>query len=766
MSQAEQTSFLVDPQPRAELTAEFNRRRRDYVQKRVAISDVEDLLASGWTVEKSTQKRATVRKRKPFDERLEDRFWCALYRMGYQELSSGRQFNILVSKKNEDPIYKQIDVFSKDEETVIVAECKSCEVPRKRSLQKDLNEFISLKGAIAASIRRRYGEALKPKIIWMFVTENVIWSKPDLQRAREGQIQVMRESEYRYFSQIIDHLGPGARPQFLAEYLGGMPVPALEGSTTPAIRGTMGGHRFYAFVATPEQVLKIAFVNHRALNDPEGAPAYQRLIQKARLKQISKFLSDGGYFPNSILINFKQKLRFDLLQNQQGWPVQFGTLYLPNRYKSAWVVDGQHRLYAYGELDEKLKDDHLIVVAFEQLPDSAEANLFVTINHEQKRVPKNLLDELEGELKWGSDEPRERIGAIASRLWALLNGDNASPFYGRIITPGLKQTAETPLTVPEVKAALTSSGLIGTPIFKGSQYAPGPLCGPDDKATLDKASDALTAYFGLLVEATPERWALGKSGYLCSNISVGGHVRLLAALIAFMQKKTAQDPLQLDGIEIIEQIAPYLEPVLAYLREAPETEYAIRFKPLFGSGGVPRHFYRLAELVEQKYADFQPEGLAEFKKSASADDARYADEAVRRLQTLVHDAAIKILKDKYGEDKYLIKGVPSDEIFKKAQPRQLEDQRKDEFKELDVYFDLLDFKDIIGHKQNREIFKDMFDIPMPGDKGLAFNLRWVEILNSLRRVSAHPAGRQYKPSDIEFLRWIDKELTCRSEALL
>ncbi|MEQ1944766.1 DGQHR domain-containing protein [Mesorhizobium sp. VNQ89] len=760
----EPESVLPPPKPRSDLVKEYNLRRKEYIEKRVPLGEVQTFIDEGWSAERDDGKRAVVRKRKAIGDRLEDRFWCALYKMGYDELSPNRTFNILVSKKNEPPLYKQVDVFAKDSETIIIAECKSCSTPKKRSLQKDLNEFIALKGAMATAVKKHY-PGFKPKIIWMFVTENVIWSKPDLERARQEQIQVMKESEYRYFSQIVDHLGPGARPQFLAEYLRGTSIAEMEGVTTPAIRGTLGGNRFYAFVATPEQLIKIAFVNHRALNDPEGAPAYQRLIQKGRLKQIAKFLGGGGYFPNSILMNFKEKVRFDLLENKDGWPVQFGTLYLPSKLKSAWIIDGQHRLYAYGDLDKKRSNDNLIVVAFEKLGDAAEANLFVTINHEQKRVPKNLLDELEGELKWGSSNPKERISAIGSRIWSLLNGDNGSPFYGRVATPGLKQTEDVPLTMPEVKGALVSSGLIGQPIFKGTQYGLGPLCDSDDKSTLDKASDALTAYFSLLAEASPERWARGKQGYLCSNISVGGNIRLLAALIAHMAKETGQDPLQLEGMELVEQIESYLAPVIAYISTATDDDYSKRFKPQFGSGGIPEHFYRLSDLVSSAAPSFSPPGLSEWRKKASEDDTKYADDAVKRLQTLVHDAAIMVLKKEYG-DKYLIKGVSNDEILKKAYPRQLEDAKKDEQKELDVYFDLLDFKDIVGHKQNKHLFKEIFDIEMKGDKGLAFNLRWMEVLNSLRRIAAHPAGRQYKPDDIDFLRWLDAELQKRTEVLL
>lgn len=42
--------------------------------------------------------------------------------------------------------------------------------------------------------------------------------------------------------------------------------------------------------------------------------------------------------------------------------------------------------------------------------------------------------------------------------------------------------------------------------------------------------------------------------------------------------------------------------------------------------------------------------------------------------------------------------------------------------------------------------------------------KWLVQLNSLRRISAHPgADRQYKPSDIEFLKWLDAELSQRIE---
>ena len=112
----------------------------------------------------------------------------------------------------------------------------------------------------------------------------IIWSKPDKERADGLNIRIITERELRYFIQIAEHLGSAARYQFLAEFLHGQKIPGLSNTTVPAIRGKLGGNYFYCFLTTPKQLLKISFINHRSLNDPEGIPTYQRLVSQARMK--------------------------------------------------------------------------------------------------------------------------------------------------------------------------------------------------------------------------------------------------------------------------------------------------------------------------------------------------------------------------------------------------------------------------------------------------------------------------------------------------
>ena len=481
-----------------DLRREYRRRNSIWELKSVSPSEAEAHLQQNWTMHRRLKTTVKLQKERPLDERLENKWWALLYKMGYQEMNAGRQFRILMKRRGDVEGKKQIDVFARDDETVVITECKACEKLRSRSLQKDIEEFGALKGDLSAAIKKFYGVEFKPKMLWFFVTENVIWSDEDIARARAQNIKRVTENELPYYTQLVEHLGRAARFQFLAEFLKDQPIPGLENIKVPATRGKLGGKYFYSFVTTPRHLLKVGFVNHRTLDDPEGHPTYQRLIQKSRLRDIGKFISEGGYFPNNLLINFMKEPRFDILEKDVTTDVHYGQLYLPNTYKSAWIIDGQHRLYGYANLPDKYLDEKLIVVAFNGLKKNEEADLFVKINHEQRSVPKNLLDDLEGQLKWGSEDPGERVGAVAARLIQQINRDLSSPFYNRFTAEGIPSTNKSCLTIPQVKSGIRRSRLVGMAVTKDS-YEKGLLCGATDNATLLRAQKVFNGYFGALL---------------------------------------------------------------------------------------------------------------------------------------------------------------------------------------------------------------------------------------------------------------------------
>ena len=343
------------------LKREARQRRDPYEYVSIHPSREDEFVGLGWQLKRAGKTRLRLQREKPHQVFLEDRLWVLLHRLGYPELG-GPNFRITSASGQGSTDSKQIDAFAKDDETVIIVECKSRENRGRRSLQKDIRETNSLQKRIADAVRAHYGRKFRPKIIWLYATQNIIWSDNDVSRAEHANIHIVTENELRYYEAFAGHIGPAGRSQFLAEFLEGQRIPNMEQVKVPAVRGKLGGFTYYTFVAQPRHLLKIAFVNHQALNHPSGRPAYQRMLSKSRIRQIGEFIKSGGYFPTNILVNFERRCRFDLLSNKDNSDsaVKFGWLHLPNTYKSAWIIDGQHRLFGFSHLPDQYWSRDLI----------------------------------------------------------------------------------------------------------------------------------------------------------------------------------------------------------------------------------------------------------------------------------------------------------------------------------------------------------------------------------------------------------------------
>jgi DGQHR domain-containing protein len=326
--------------------------------------------------------------------------------------------------------------------------------------KKDLGEFAGNQKQIANTLRKHFNGKLEQKIIWLLVTKNIEWSESDRARANELNIKIITERELYYYKEFAKRIGRSARYQFHAEFLEKAKVGALEHKVF-ALRCKLGGYRAYAFFASPATVLPITFINHRDLRDPNATPSYQRLISRSRLKDIARYLQEGGFFPNTVILNFKKKMRFDIIKQEDEYEIAAGELSLPNTYKSAWIIDGQHRLCGYAELEEGGKAPHLPFFAFDNIETANETRIFADINSKQKSVPKKLLYEITGEIKIESANKKEQVRAIASRAFDVLRDDEDGPLGDKIAGAELKRGEESTLTIPYLVDATLQAGILG-----------------------------------------------------------------------------------------------------------------------------------------------------------------------------------------------------------------------------------------------------------------------------------------------------------------
>ena len=184
----------------------------------------------------------------------------------------------------------------------------------------------------------------------------------------------------------------------------------LDSHKEPAVKIGQGesSPEMYMLGLHPGLLLMIGYVLRRTSNKPD---AYQRVINKDRIEKISEFLSSKEVLlPNSIIITFD-----DDPEIQKEIEYENGYLKFPIQYCSAWIIDGQHRVYGfiktkYRDWSIESNDEFkLPVLAFRNLNEILQNKTFVNINYYQKKINPTLLcdlatatRDLKNELTWPS----------------------------------------------------------------------------------------------------------------------------------------------------------------------------------------------------------------------------------------------------------------------------------------------------------------------------------------------------------------------------
>jgi DGQHR domain-containing protein len=172
----------------------------------------------------------------------------------------------------------------------------------------------------------------------------------------------------------------------------------------------------------PGLLLKIAYVVRRA---SERKFAYQRMLSKDRIAALGEFISSDesqNFLPNTVLIVFdpNMRVRYDAKKQE---------LTAPLVYCSAWIIDGQHRVYGFlgtkyeDWTEEEFEPFDLPLIVVRDLPEADQTRTFININYFQKRIKAGLLcdlstltRDLRQKLTWASLIGRELNFAANSPL--------------------------------------------------------------------------------------------------------------------------------------------------------------------------------------------------------------------------------------------------------------------------------------------------------------------------------------------------------------
>lgn len=724
------------------LVSELKIRSKGFYEASASKKKVPIYQESGWYVLRENKTNIRIRMDKDPYELVEDELWSLYARLGFSVLNKNREFRIRCGGNT----FRKIDVFAKDDETVLISECKSAEVPgSKKSLTPLIDKIKSYREDVVKAIHGHYGESFRPKFGWVIATRNIIWSDNDLERAKEADIAVLRDEDLEYYAQLEKHIKFAARYQLLANIFEGKAVKGLA-ITVPATRGKMGGTGYYTFSAKPSDLMKIAYVGHKNSKGPESIETYQRMLKTKRLKDIADYINNGGKFPTNIVINLQYDKKLPFTKKERIGELTFGELQLPSCYASAWVIDGQHRLYGYA-LSDHAHDSVVPILAFVNLDPTSQKKLFVDINHKQVKVPQGLLLDLYSELHWGSDDPEESLTSLCSKVTKVLNTTINSPFKGRIIVGEQKKTAYSCLTITSIANALKREKLLGSPDLIQSSIMLGPIGDLDMGAALKRATKFLCLYFSAFKEVLPEQWELGDApgGYICTNNAAVALLKVLGAIFYVLEARHHLDLKSLSVDDLYSQVYGYSRHLVSWLKEQDGAKFG-SFRSQVGSKGQAGVSWEMQQAIYECDSNFQPRGLKEWIASFDKGGTENAKRLIDQIQLSMNRCILDKLKSVYGED-WWYDGVPHN-VRTKCATRKEEDRGA---YEPEQYLDLIDYKAIAMSSSNwSKVFHECLVVSsQQGDKKK--KLAWIDHLNEIRKTVSHPERGLLTTEQVDFV---------------
>lgn len=724
--------------PTKSVPAEIRRRLSPDLFQTVAPTRISEMEEDGWVVDRRNKRSVRMRKPKPHDIAFEDRVWAAFAKLGFTSLNRDRSLTLRYGAGANE--CQQIDVFAADDDVVLVVECKSTVDTKTRQFKKEIEAIQGQRAGILRTIKAEYANH---KVKFILATNNYGVTKLTADRIAASDIIHMNEEVIDYYLGLADHLGEAARFQLLGNLFEGQKIPNLDHEVV-AIEASMGGHKYYSFSIEPERLLKLCYILHRNKANSSLMPTYQRLIKKTRLKNVAQFVESGGYFPNSLILSLDggvRGLQFDPFAKRSG-QTRAGILHLPQTFRAAYVIDGQHRLYGYSA-SSRASTDLIPVVAFVSLARSDQMRLFMQINENQQAVPKNLRNTLNSDLLYASDDLREQAKALKLVLAQRLGEDKVSPLYGRVQVGEDSKTPLRCLTIDAVARGLDRGGFIGS--FTKTEVKE---IGTFYRGSNDATGDALFEYLALGIDHVRRhldvQYKLGSSegGFVFINNGIESIIRIMGDIVLHLAAQDSDyDPRTQDARTLYNDAVPYLDSMIDHLASLGSAA-GLEYRQLYGSGAGTKYWRRLQQAINEARPEFDPPGLADYLRDEQKQFNDESRDMIDALEAYMKDDVRKRLQDKYGAD-WFKNGVPRSlrvEAGKMMVERNADRSPGEEISEWDCLY-IVNYRDVMTQTQDvwRELFEKRYTPPGDEQKPGGWKARssWITRVNDLRNDVAH-----------------------------
>jgi DGQHR domain-containing protein len=337
-----------------------------------------------------------------------------------------------------------------------------------------------------------------------------------------------------------------------------------------ALEVQQGSFTFYVFKIPAKTLLSIAYTSERTQENRTGI---QRGLRKDRLQEIGRYLkgetAGPPVLPNTIIVSLSKDTKFDN-----------GDIHIVNRPSAeAFILDGQHRLWAFLDKWSGSVDFDVVVSGFIELEDKFKALIFRTINGEQRKINPSLVYDLIPMLRgedWVQFEDQR-----AHDLVEELNTNPRSPWYDKIaMVGGANRIISQSSFITAIKKLLKAGHIFDA---KDPDFFEAAIQG-----------ELLLLYSKLLADAYPKQWD-NKDYLLCKYVGVSATFNVLEMMVRDLRRNNVQLTND-EGLVINET---HLRQFINKLQQYDFSAKAAKRegKSYVGEGGINELTKRISELV-------------------------------------------------------------------------------------------------------------------------------------------------------------------------
>ena len=686
--------------------------KKKTIEKKIDNEELTGYENDGWELKKKYKNGTSyIYKNKTDSEMFLNKVWTIFYKMGFTNMSKFEKFHFNYNK-NGDEFEKLIDIVAMDDETCIFVDCYSEEfLERTISFTDEINSIVDSFRYLINEIKEVFGER---KCKYILATRNIVLSEKNKTELINNRISYFDEENVDYYNSLVEHLGTAARFQLLGNLFSKTTIRGMD-ERVPAIEGKMGNLTYYSFLIEPDRLLKIGYVLHRNKANHDQMPTYQRLIKKDRLKSIREYVNNGGFFPNSLIISIDSKdgkCRFEKTsQSIQGEHSRVGVLYLPKEYQSAYIIDGQHRLYGYSE-SKYAKTDTLPVIAFVNLEKEKQVKMFMDINENQKPVSKTLRNILNIDLNWNSDNLNKRKEAVILNISQELGENPNSPLFGRVITGEDSTNEKRCITIEYLKKAIEKTEFFNKYNKKNEIIEKGIFDKIDSDNTFDCVYSFLRNCLQVIADFCKDDWEKGSSSYLTINNTIVGIIRVIGDIIKLVIINNNLNINDLDYDDLFKKCSELLLSFADVLNNL-SSEKRNEIKTAKGESAKELSWRILQIALYNQNPSFINDDLAKYIEENCSDYNIDGYNEILGYKEYIISKFKYILTSKFNwEDLY----IPEDlfiKINQKVTAQNIRNSRNGTKRESDLWdvIELDDICKIINYKSNwSTLFKDVFNI--------------------------------------------------------